>query len=146
MMKNEGLALRLVNMSVKGIHGAVQGLVEEVREMKFGRKEKVVWLGQEVKGWKEAEKKVDEEMEKEMEKKIKKEMEKERMKFTSRVKGDNGGESWFPTSAKSSSLSPEVLPIASDTAGDKSRSVFATKEEAFKALGLPEGFEWDSES
>ena len=74
VMKNEGSALRLVNMSVKGIHGAVQGLVEEEREMKFGKREKVVWPGQEVKGWKEAEKKVDEEMRK------------EEVEFTSRVK------------------------------------------------------------
>ena len=132
-MKNEDSALRLVNMSVKGIHGAVQGLVEEVRDMKYGKKEKVVWPGQEVRGWKEVEVKVDEEMKN------------EEAEFTSRVKKDNGGESWFPTSAKSSTLFPEVSPIASDTTGDKSIRTFATKEEALKELGLPVDFEWDSE-
>ena len=134
VMKNEGSALRLVNMSVKGIHGAVQGLVEEVREMKFGKKEKRVWPGKEVRGWKEAEKKVDEEMRK------------EEVEFTSRVKKDNGGESWFPTSsAKSSSLLQEVPPIASGTSGSKTIRTFATKEEMFKALGLKDDVEWESE-
>ena len=126
VMKNESSALSLVNMSFKGIHGAVQGLVEKVREMKLGKKEVRVWPGQEVWGWRDVEVKVE------------KGLEKERVDFTSKVKKDNCGESWFPTSAKNPSWSQEEPPIASDSSGGKSRGVYATMEEVLKAVGLCE--------
>ena len=127
VMKSEGAALRKCDASIKGIMGAVQGVVEEVRELKYGRKEKKVWPGQELFTWKDAGKKVDEEMKK------------EGVDFTSEVKADNGGKSWFPTKAKDSSLFPVVPSIASGTTGDKSRGVFATKEEALKSAGVIKG-------
>ena len=124
VMKSEGTALRKCDASIKGIMGAVQGVVEEVRELKYGKKEKKVWPRQEVDIWRDAKKKVEEEMKK------------EGVDFTSEVKVDNGGKSWFPTKAENSSLFPEVPSIASGTTGDKSNRVFATKEEALKAFGL----------
>ena len=124
VMKSEGTALRKCDASIKGIMGAVQGVVEEVRELKYRERKKKVWPGQEVFAWKDAEKKVDEEMKK------------EGINFTSDVEMDNGGRSWFPTQAKNSSLFPEVSSIASDTSGDKSKGVFATKEEALREAGI----------
>ena len=127
MLKSKGTALRKYDASIKGIMGAVQGVVEEVRELKYGRKEKKVWPGQEVSSWKDAERKVDEEMRK------------EGVNFTSEVKVGNGGESWFQTQAKNSSLFPEVPPIASGTTEDKSRRVFATKEVALREYAIKLG-------
>ena len=133
MMKSEGTVLRECDSSIKGIMGAVQGVVEEIKELKYGRKKKVVWPGQKISTWKDAEKKVEEEMKG------------EGVNFTSEVKKNNGGQSWFPTQAKKSSMFPEVPSIASGTTGDESRGVFATKEEPLRAAGLDIGIGGDME-
>ena len=107
MFKSEGAALRKVDASVKGIMGAVQGVVAEVRELKYGKREKKVWPGQKVYSWGNAEKKVE------------KEMRKEGVLFESGVEKDNGGESWFPTKEEVPSLLLVIPPIASDITSGK---------------------------
>ena len=127
LLKSEGAALRKVDMSVKGIHGAgVQGVVEEMRELKFGKENlKGQWSGPSGRLAKEKELKVN--------------TPSSGVVFTSEVKPVVDGSGWFPKSAESSSLSPVVTPIASGTIGYKSRRIYATKEEALKAAGIVKG-------
>ena len=124
VMKSEEAVLKKCDASIKGIMGAVQGVVEEVRELKYGKKEKKVWQGQELFTWKDTEKKVD------------RQMKKKGVSFMIEVKKDNGGGSWFPTKSESSSLFPAVASIASGSTGSKSRGTNETKEEALRAAGL----------
>ena len=59
--------------------------------------------------------------------------------FTSEVKPVSDGSSWFAKSADSSTLFPEVPPIASGTISGKLRGTYATEEEALEAKGFVKG-------
>ena len=126
VLKSEGEALRRCDASIKGVMGAVQGVVEEVRELKYGKENlKGQWSGPSSR--------------KQKEKELAVETPKSGVVFTREVKAVSDGSSWFPTNAENSFLFPVVLSIASGTIGDKSRMVYATKEEALKAAGFVKG-------
>ena len=117
VLKSEGDALRKCDASIKDIMGAVQGVVEEVRELKDGQKNlKGQWSGPSSR--------------KQKEKDLAVETPKRGVVFTSEVKPVSDGSSWFPASAESSSLFLVVLPIASGTISGKSRRIYMTEEEA----------------
>ena len=126
ILKREGEALRRCDTSIKGVMGAVQRVVDEVRELKYGKENlKGQWSGPSDR--------------KQKEKEIAVETPKSGVVFTSVVKPVSDGSSWFPTNAGGSSLFPVVPPIASGTIGNKSRRTYATEEEALKAAGFVKG-------
>ena len=126
VLKSEGDALRKCDASIKGIMGAVQGVVEEARELKYGKENlKGQWSGLSSR--------------KQKKKDLAVETPKRGVVFTSEVKPVSDRSSWFPTSTESSSLFPVVPPIASGTIGGKSRRIYATEEEALRAAGLVKG-------
>ena len=123
VFKSEGDALRKCDTSIKGIMEAVQGVVEEVKELKYGSENfKGHWSGPSGR--------------KEKEKSLAKETLKQGVVFTREVKPVSDGSSWFPKSAENSSLFLGVPPIASGTIGNKSRGVYAAKEEVLEEAGF----------
>ena len=97
VLKSEGAPLRKVDRSVKDIHGAVQGVMKEVRGLKYWDENlKGQWSGPLGRLAKEKELKVNTQV--------------SGVVFTSEVKPVSDGSSWFPKSAKSCSLFP-VVPL-----------------------------------
>ena len=134
MMVSEGAALRKVNGSVDGIFKAVSEIGRRVNELNL------VSAGAKGEHWSDLlkEKRVVDNLAAKMVKGKRG----DGVSFTSKVKDDNDGSSWFPAKAEGPALFPGVTSIASVTPGSKSSGAWATKAEAYKALGLEE---WETE-
>jgi len=149
VMGSEGTALRMVNWSVDGISKAVAEIGKEVKEMRmlngYGTRKEVKMH------WSEF---------------LRKKREEDRLAsimvsmdgvvmglvggvdgvtFTTKVKKENDGSSWFPKEPVGPLFPPGGAAIATVTPGGKKRGTWATKEEALKALGYSKGGGKESE-
>ena len=140
--RSKDMTLRRVNGSVDGIFKAVAEIGKEVKEMRmigeYGSMREVK------EHWSDfLAKKRDEDS---LAARMMKGRKGSGVSFTSKVNKENDGSSWFPAKAKGPALFPEVTLIASVTTVSKSSGAWATKAEAFAAMGLLEkDLEWSDE-
>ena len=135
MLKSEGDALRKVNTSVLGIHRAL-GEVEKKVDGMNPNVGKGSWR-EEFEAKRVEKEKWDPKFRSKREAVVEMEVGKRGgVIFTSNIPEKEVGEGWFSTKAEGSSLPQEVAAIATVTPGGSSRRIWATKEEALKALGI----------